>query len=453
MSLFFPSTTNYNLIIQTSISLILTLLFTLLNIPSFLLHGLHTYIHPDDVTSQNPNPNSNIKAAIRRPSDGELKPRKKTKDKFEFDENKAQIFRLKLNHNHLQSRLYFDQLKGVFSFTIVACVSLLIHTIIPRSSNESIGVISNGTLIPILLGFLGFVRVLVSVTRVSMDSSGSKSSEMQLSVLVSVLGCLIVFLLVNEVFPNWVVDFEFRSLDGYAKICVSVFMGFLAGVLYVPAAKMARAYWLATDQIRCNLSMIYCGWLGRMLVYVTYLMTVFVSLLWISPFADLLVNRNVGVKKVGYTNRLVGNVGMSRSDFEVFRLYCLLATGVLQMLSLRANLQMFLNESVLSWYQRLHASKVPDLTYSRRKVFLHNHYLCLAGIQFFAPSALVLLFLGLSRIDDNVLDHFPALCNLLPCSALVKEMGLFMSWWVVFVSGVFVSANLVLYRQGILYVS
>nr|GEY81869.1 transmembrane protein 161B [Tanacetum cinerariifolium]GFB20823.1 transmembrane protein 161B [Tanacetum cinerariifolium] len=454
MSLFFTSTNyKYNLIIQTSISLILTLLFTLLNIPSFILNGLHTYIHPDDVTPSNPN--SNIKAAIRRPGEthGELKPRKKAKERFEFDENKAQIFRLKLNHNHLQSRLYFDQLKGVFSFTIVACVSLLVHTIIPRSSNVSIGVITNGTLIPILLGFLGFVRVLVSVTRVSMDSSGSKSSEMQLSVLVSFVGSLIAFLLVNEVFPNWVVDFEFGSLDGYAKICVSIFMGVLAGVLYVPAAKTARAYWLATDQIRCNLSMIYCGWLGRMLVYVTYLLTLFASLLWISPFADLLVNKNVGVKKVGYTNRLVGDVGMSRSDFEVFRLYCLLATGVLQMLSLRANLQMFLNESVLSWYQRLHASKVPDLTYSRRKVFLHNHYLCLAGIQFFAPSALVLLFLGLSRIEDNVLDHFPALCNLLPGSALVKEMGVFMSWWVVFVSGVFVSTNLVLYRQGVLYVS
>ncbi|KAJ0542206.1 putative transmembrane protein 161A/B [Helianthus annuus] len=458
MSLPFSSTNN-NLIIHASSSLFLTLLFTFIKIPSFFLHGLHTYIHPDDVTPPNPN-SSGIKAAIRRPSDtttSGIKPRKKTHKKFEFDENKAQIFRLKLTHNHLQSRLYFDQFNGAFNFTIVACSSLLIHNFLPVSKDSS-GVLPNGTLIPILLGFIGVVRVLIIIVKVSFERSASKRSEKQLSVLIGCLGTIIGFLIVLEVIPNWVFDFgsKFESLDGYAKFCTAIFMGFLAGLLYVPAAKFARAYWLGTDQIRCNLSMIYCGWFGRILLYFSYLLTVFTSLLWINPFADLIVNKNiknVKVKNVQYANRLTGNVGMSRSDFEFFRLCCLLATGVLNMISLRANLQMFLNEAVLSWYQRLHASKVPDLDYSRAKVFLHNHYLCLAGIQFFSPPALVLFFLGLSRINDNVLDHFPALCNLIPCSALVKEMSLFMGWWVVSVLGVLVSVNLALYRQGILYVS
>lgn len=453
MSLLFTSSNN-NLIIHTTLSLILTLIFTFIKIPSFFLHGLHTYIHPDDVTPSNPNPNG-IKAAIRRPNDPnqELKPRKKSKDnKFEFDESKAQIFRLKLNHNHLQSRLYFDQFSRVFNFIIVACCSLLIHNFLPFLKNSS-GVITNGTLIPILLGFIGIGRVIYIITRVSFERSASKNSEKQLSVLVAVFGTVIGFLIVLEVLPDWVFDFGFESLDGYAKFSIAVFMGFIAGLLYVPATKTARAYWLGTDQIRCNLSMIYCGWFGRMLLYVSYLLTVFTSLLWIKPFADLFVNENIKIKNVRYTDRLVNNLGMSRSDFENFRLCFLLATGIFQMLSVRANLQMFLNEAVLSWYQRLHASKYPDLDYSRAKVFLHNHYLCLAGIQFFSPPALVLLFLGLSRMDDNVLDHFPALCNVIPCSGLVKEIGLFMGWWIIFVSGVFVSVNLALYRQGILYVS
>nr|XP_043617237.1 uncharacterized protein LOC122589060 [Erigeron canadensis] len=458
MSLILTSS-NTNLIIQTSLSLILTLIFTFIKISSFFLHGLHTYIHPDDVTPPNPNSNG-IKAAIRRPGDPpELRPRKKNHNKFEFDENKAQIFRLKLTHNQLQSRLYFDQFNGLFNFIIVACFSLLIHIYLPvvsiGGSKSSSGVLLNGTLIPILLGFFGICRIAFVSVKVSLERSASKNLDKNLSVLVGFLGTLFGFLIVSEVIPNWVFDFgiKFESLDGFAKFCVSVLMGFLAGILYVPATKSARSYWLGTDQIRCNLSMIYCGWFGRMLLYVSYLLTVFSSLLWIGPFADLLVNKNIKMKNVKHTNNLVGNVGMSRSDFENFRLCCLLATGILQMLSLRANLQMFLNEAVLSWYQRLHASKVPDLDYSRAKVFLHNHYLCLAGIQFFSPPALVLLFLGLSRINDNVLDHFPALCNLVPCSALVKEMGVFMGWWVVLVSGVFVSVNLALYRQGIMYVS
>lgn len=458
MSLHLISSNN-NLIIHASLSLFLTLLFSFIKIPSFFLHGLHTYIHPDDVTTPNPNSSSNgIRAAIRRPGDttSELKPRKKSKDKFEFDENKAQIFRLKLNHNHLQSRLYFDQFRGVFNFTIVACSCLLLHNFLPLSKDSS-GVLPNGTLIPILLGFLGLVRVFVMIARVSFERSASKSSEKQLSLLIGCFGTLIAFFIVLEVIPNWVFDFGFQSLDGYGKFCTAILMGCLAGLLYVPATRTARAYWLGTDQIRCNLSMIYCGWFGRMLLYIGYLTAIFTSLLWINPFADLLINKNIGLKKgsqtIQDTNHVVGNVGMSRSDFEKFRLCCLLATGLLQMLTLRANLQMFLNEAVLSWYQRLHACKLPDLDYSRAKVFLHNHYLCLAALQFFSPPALVLLFLGLSQINDNVLDHFPALCNIIPCSALVKEMALFLAWWIVLLSGIFVSVNLALYRQGILYVS
>jgi len=63
---------------------------------------------------------------------------------------------------------------------------------------------------------------------------------------------------------------------------------------------------------------------------------------------------------------------------------------------------MYMNEALLSWYRRLHVSKVPDLDYSRAKMFLHNRYLCLVVLQFLCPPVLALLFLGLSHIDDGV---------------------------------------------------
>ncbi|KAJ0564045.1 putative transmembrane protein 161A/B [Helianthus annuus] len=223
-----------------------------LQVPSFFLHGLHTYIY-----------SLGIKAVIRTLSDittSGIKPRKKTHEKFEFDENEAQIFRLKLTHNHHQSRLYFDQFNGAFNFTIVACSLLLIHNFLPVSKG-SFGVLPNGTLIPILLGFIGVVRVLFIIFKVSFERYASKRSEKQLSVLIGCLGTIIGFLIVLEVIPNWVFDFgsKFESLDRYAKFCTAMFMGFLAGLLYLPAVKFARAYWLRTDQIRCNLSMFYEG--------------------------------------------------------------------------------------------------------------------------------------------------------------------------------------------------
>ncbi|KAE8673594.1 hypothetical protein F3Y22_tig00111779pilonHSYRG00173 [Hibiscus syriacus] len=141
-------------------------------------------------------------------------------------------------------------------------------------------------------------------------------------------------------------------------------------------------------------------------------MQVFTALLWINPFAEILVNKN-SFHGGSAAEELVRNVGFSNSKFT---------------------------------------SKVPDLDFSRAKVFMHNHYICLAVLQFFAPSLLVLLFLDLSQIDIDSFDRYNLLCGLLPCSAFVKEVVVFMAWWIVFVWSVITSANLVFYRRGVLYV-
>ncbi|XP_057475606.1 uncharacterized protein LOC130763658 [Actinidia eriantha] len=394
-----------NLILQAILALCLSLLFPFFKIPIFFLQGLHTYIHPDDVSHAGNGP----RAAIRRPgADPEPKPRKKSKDRFEFDESQAQIFRLRLTDGHLQTRLFFNQFQTAFNSTTIALTCLWVHNFL--SVSEDSGIISNGTIIPILLGLACVCRLLLLIGRVSMERSASKRSEKQVSALLGVLGFVLGLAIVLEIGTNFVLDFGFKSLDGFGKFMVAALMGCIVGFLFMPAGRSARAFWLGTDQIRCNLSMIYCGWFARMLLYANYLLVVFTSLLWIKPFADLLVNKNADVRResvsIGNTDELVGNLGMSKLDFDKFRIWCLLASGLLQIVTLRSNLQMYLNEAVLSWYQRLHASKVPDLDFSRAKVFLHNHYLCLVVLQFFGPPALVLIFLGFSQIDDKLLTNF-----------------------------------------------
>lgn len=295
------------------------------------------------------------------------------------------------------------------------------------------------------------------ITRVSFERSASKRSEKQLSVLLGFLGFLLGLMIVLEIVPNFIIGFGFGFLDGFGKFLVAGLMGGTAGLLFMPAGRNARSFWLGTDQIRCNLPIIHCGWFARMLLYANQLLVMFTSLLWIGPFANILVNMNAdnrkGANLIGDVDQLIGNVGMSKSDFDKFRVWCLLASGLLQIITLRSNLQMYLNEAVLSWYQRLHSSKVPDLEYSRAKVFLHNHYLCLVVLQFFGPPALVLLFLGLSQVDGKLFKDLQPVCKLLPCSDLVKEIPLFMAWWITFVWGIFTLASIVVYRRGILYVS
>ncbi|XP_015577747.2 transmembrane protein 161B [Ricinus communis] len=458
-----------NLILQTTLTVSLTLFLVFLKIPIFFLQGLFTYIHPDNLPQQN-----GVKAAIRRPSssdsnstldssqnlssksNSDFKRRNnKSKEKFEFDENNAQIFRLKLDEAHLQSRIYFNDYWYSFIYSLVALSSFLLYKYL-GGVLEKDGILTDGSLIPLILGFVGIYKLFMSLARLSFEKSASKRSDKQLSVLFGVLGFLFGFLICSGA-GHSVLDFDFSSFDGKGRLFVAVLMGLLSGFLYMPAGKNARAFWIGTDQLQSNLSMIYCGWFARMILYANFLLVFFTALLWISPLTDILISKSVDMKtssgSIRNAEKLVGNVGFTVSDFTRFRLWCLLLSGLVQIMALRPNLQMYLNEALFSWYQRLHASKVPDLDFSRAKVFLHNHYLCLVVVQFIAPPFLVLLFLGLCQIDGTSFKNFELLCSVLPCTAFMKEMTLLMAWWVIFLWTVFTSASLLLYRRGILYVS
>ncbi|KAJ6374864.1 hypothetical protein OIU78_030366 [Salix suchowensis] len=386
-------------ILQATLSISLSFLLTFLKVPIFFLQGLHTYIQPENLGQQNGG--GGVKAAIRRPSssdsssglDGyqnlssktnnsEVKRRNfKSKEKLEFDENKAQIFRLKLDQGHLQSRLYFGDYWYSFVYSFVALSCFLLYEYFGEVKDH--GVLVNGSLIPMILACFVLCKVFVSLAKVSYEKSASKKSEKQLSMIFGVVG-FVFGLIVCSGIASSVFDFDFGSLDGK------------------------------------NVNYIYG------------------------------MNSN---GSVGEAEMLVGNVGFTESDFNKFRLCCLFLSGILQILALRQNVQMYLNEALLSWYQRLHASKVPDLDFSRAKVFLHNHYLCLVALQFFTTPILLLLFLSLSQIDWDSIKKFHLWCDFIPCTAFVKQVPLFLAWWIVFVWTAFTSTSLLFYRRGTLYVS
>ncbi|KAK8340678.1 hypothetical protein V6Z12_A08G113900 [Gossypium hirsutum] len=292
---------------------------------------------------------------------GDLKKRNKCKVKFEFDENNAQIFRLKLEDGHLQTRLFFNEYRNSFVFSFLGISCLCLSKCLGDSEPGS-RVLINGNLIPVIFGFIGLTKAFLALAKISFENSSSKRSEKQFS--NGVLGFLVGIMFCSGIGPP-VFDFHFDSVEGSWRILLAVLMGFLASFLYMPAGRNARSFWLGTDQLRWNLSIISCGWFARTILYANYMLTLFTALLWINSLAEILVNKNS--HNGGVADKLVGN--------------------------------MFLNEAVLSWYQRLHASKVSDLDFSRAKIFLHNHYLCLAVLQFLAPPVLVLVFLGLSQLE------------------------------------------------------
>ncbi|CAH2070265.1 unnamed protein product [Thlaspi arvense] len=441
-----------NLTLQLLLSLFLILILSFLRIPIIFLYGLCTYIQPENL-GQN-NAGSGVRAAIRRPStvddpkpNGEVRRRNRSKDKSEFDESNAQIFRIKLDEDHLRSRMYFTEYNSLFVLSFLAASCFLLQNYV--GVEDSHGVLGNGLMFPLVLGFIALCKVFVALAKISIERSASKKSEKKLSLIFGGLGFVFGIIISAGVFPKGF-DFQLGSVDAFCCILISSSMACIAGFLYMPAGRSARSFWVGTDQIRSNLSIISCGWFGRMILYANYIVSVFTCLLWIHPLAEILVKRSSSSSS--HTG-LVGNVGMSSTDFGKFRVLCLLLSGLLQAMAVRPNLQMFLNEAVLSWYQRLHGSKTPDLEFSRAKMFLHNHYLCLVALQFLAPSVLVILFLGLSQIDLSSFAVSRLVCGSLPCSDFVTQVGLLMSWWVVFVWSCFASASLVFYRRGVLYVS
>ncbi|KAL2324513.1 hypothetical protein Fmac_023571 [Flemingia macrophylla] len=450
-----------NPLLHTSLTLIIGFTFAFFKIPLLFLYGLQTYIHPDSQPQSN-----GARAAIRRPGvDGyqplssktaaELKKRNKSKDKSDFDENNAQIFRLRLDQAHLQSRLFVDQYCVAFSLSFAALLSLLLHNFLEPPNNP--GFFANGFFVPFILSISSLYTWATLLAKVTFERSASRRSEKQFSVVLGVLGLFFGLLFVPEVVSS-VLEFRFGvPFDGFWRVFVAALMGCLAAFLFIPASRSACSFWIGTDQLRCNLSMMTCGWFTRVVLYANQVFLVFVALLWITPLAEIFVNKGDGMAKSGIGNaeKLVGNVGFLPCDFGRFRQWCMLGSSLLQIVALRPNLQMYLNEALLSWYQRLHASKVPDLDYSRAKMFLHNHYLCLVVLQFLAPPMLVLLFLGLSQVDGVSFGNgnFPLLHDLLPGIAFFKEVALFLAWWVTFLWALFSSAILMLHRHCVLYVS
>ncbi|AED96180.1 unnamed protein product [Arabidopsis thaliana] len=449
-----------NLTLQILLSLFLTLVLSFVKISIIFLHGLCTYIQPENLNQNNTG--NGLRPAIRRPSSTddpksnvEVRRRNRSKDKSEFDESNAQIFRIKLDEDHLRSRMYFTEYNSLFVISFLAVSCFLLDKYFGIIEDNSHGVLSNGLMFPIVLGFIALCKVFVALGKISIERSASKESEKRLSLIFGVLGFVFGIIISAGVFPKGF-DFQLGSVDAFCCIVISFSMACIGGFLYMPAGRSARSFWVGTDQIRSNLSIISCGWFGRMILYANYIVSVFTSLLWIHPLAEVLVKRSGDPGTSGSSQSqsgLVGNVGMLSDDFAKFRVLCLLLSGLLQAMAVRPNLQMFLNEAVLSWYQRLHGSKTPDLDFSRAKMFLHNHYLCLVALQFLAPSVLVILFLGLSQIDLSSFAVSQLVCGSLPCSDFIKQVGLLMSWWVLFVWSGFTSASLVFYRRGVLYVS
>ncbi|TVU12862.1 hypothetical protein EJB05_46527, partial [Eragrostis curvula] len=206
----------------------------------------------------------------------------------------------------------------------------------------------------------------------------------------------------------------------------SPFAGTLASLAALPAARFARAFWLGTDQPRTGLAVLATSAPSRLLLHLAVL---------VSSAAAVL--------------RCCGYLG-GDAEQEVT---LLAAAAGLQLLAARPAVQMYLNEAVFCWYQRLHVSRTPDTEYGRAKVFLHNHHLCAVATQLVAPPLLVVSLLALWRVQGkDFFDGLEGLDWLVGWSIAMKEAALLAARWVVAVWSAVTVSTLIAYKRGWLFV-
>lgn len=205
----------------------------------------------------------------------------------------------------------------------------------------------------------------------------------------------------------------------------SPFAGALASLAALPAARFARAFWLGTDQPRTALAVLSSSAPARLILHLAVL---------VSSVATIL--------------RCCGFVHSAEQEATL-----LAAAAGLQLLAARPAVQMYLNEAVFCWYQRLHASRAPDTEYGRAKVFLHNHHLCAVATQLVAPPLLVLSLLALWRVQGkDFFEGVEGLYWLVGWSVAMKEAALLAARWVVAVWSAATVITLVCYKRGWLFV-
>ncbi|XP_078445882.1 transmembrane protein 161AB protein [Wolffia australiana] len=352
------------------------------SLPSRLLDGINTYVTQDSIGGA---------AAVRRPSDGGA-----------AADSGPQLLRLRLVDSHLRSRLFFPDYRRCFVSAASAASALLLALFLLRQSSQSHlpPSIPQAT-VPISSSLLATLQISSSLAR----SSLQRSSDKQLAAFISVLGFLAAILLRSALEPP--------IFDFLPEVAISASAGVLAGVLFLPAVRSARSLWLGTDQLRWNLDFAVSGKISLFLFYASFVAGV------AAPIASF------------------------REPTEIKTLI-LAGSAILKLMAIRADLQAYLNEAVLSWYQMLHGGKVLAMDQGRAKIFLHNHNLCLAVVQFFAPPALEILLVGVAQTAA----FFPG-----AAASAAAAAALFFAWWISLVHAVFSLSTLVFLRCGFLILS
>ncbi|MCO5614666.1 hypothetical protein L7F22_068950 [Adiantum nelumboides] len=247
----------------------------------------------------------------------EQKRKEKYKDKFRWEEGSSQIYRLTLSHVHLTGRLYFAEYDEAVVYTVVALVNLVAHESLSCAfcflHIEIDERARKFDLIPYLMGSLAVYKIVRLLAQVGWQRSTSRMSELTLSVVLGFAGfvlALCVLFFASSLLLDCGIETLFSVSTGQPipggddskqhfgifmispsllRIMMGAMAGLVVGILVTPAHRVARSFWLGTDQLQWNIPMAKWDVITRYLLHVNVALPLFSSIIWIKPMASLFV--------------------------------------------------------------------------------------------------------------------------------------------------------------------
>eukprot|EP00249_Psilotum_nudum_P022417 c28508_g1_i2 orf=401-2488(-) len=232
------------------------------------------------------------------------------KESFDSDQGSSQLLRFSLSDSQLRGKQHFQEYNEATIFSAFGIASLITRELLisisaPDTLKSSGGFrfFGSNDLIPIIMASFAVFKISRLSGKVSWDRNSLQRIEMLWSCSVGVGGFLGALAVLN-LFSTTFIDFEFgktpnmpTQLEGsleqkilpVSRLMIAVVAGLLSGILVGPARKGVRVFWLGTDQLDWNISVIKWGSVIHILLYLNVLMPLLTSMLWIKPMSEIFI--------------------------------------------------------------------------------------------------------------------------------------------------------------------
>eukprot|EP00242_Pyramimonas_sp_CCMP2087_P002227 CAMPEP_0198230466 /NCGR_PEP_ID=MMETSP1445-20131203/114678_1 /TAXON_ID=36898 /ORGANISM="Pyramimonas sp., Strain CCMP2087" /LENGTH=435 /DNA_ID=CAMNT_0043911009 /DNA_START=177 /DNA_END=1484 /DNA_ORIENTATION=- len=332
----------------------------------------------------------------------------------------------------LLQRVFFSEFDRLVFFVSVVAANLMLVQVLYLVQPEKRA--QNGGVVLTCFAVVAAATAVSSLYRTQSNRLLTPAFERTLGQLAGG-GSALCSLVVLFAIPSEFLDFELeqataafnKSLKSMhaqvPEIPVALLMGtlpivagILGGVAVAPAVRAVRCYMLATSPPDWAEGQLTKSFMTKASFHLNMVVPLAVVVLWVRPLVEQPLE-------------------LSAELMVYLRAGATMLAGGLMLAMLRPQVQSFLDNGMVVWYENLHGTtttsnqeKEKQAQYVRMHLELNNTMLCKAALQMFAPGVILVSFAALIWQKGVMTNELPADTAFLP-AILFKSVFSFLAWW------------------------